>query len=179
MIIIGDNLKELILQHEITNSQAGYDVYSITLTLADQIIMVVPPDPTKEVRYADGGIPEKWLKRTTVGHDGFRLEPRHGVLGCSQEIVQMPAGYFGLVQTKGSLARLFVSIVCCDGQIEPGYKGKITFEICNLGHFPVRLCPRAPVAQMFILSTSTKNCELYHGRYQNAHGPTISLPPKQ
>jgi len=178
VIIIGDNLKELIVQHKITTGNTGYDVNSITLTLDEQII-TIRPDPGAEVCYESKEIPEKWLKRTQVGRDGFRLEARNAVLGCSCEVVQMPCGYCGFVQTKGSLARLFVSVVCCDSQIEPGYSGKITFELCNLGNFPVRLCPNQAVAQLFIVRTSTRNCKLYNGRYQNAKGPTVSLPFKR
>jgi hypothetical protein len=36
-----------------------------------------------------------------------------------------------------------------------------------LGNFPVRLCPNQAVAQLFIV------------RYQNAKGPTVSLPFKR
>ncbi|WP_428981187.1 dCTP deaminase domain-containing protein [Marinomonas rhodophyticola] len=40
----------------------------------------------------------------------------------------MPNNKFGLVQTKGSIARGFISVHMSDGQVDPGYKGKVTLE---------------------------------------------------
>lgn len=88
----------------------------------------------------------------------------------------MPAGYFGLLQTKGSLARLFVSLTCTDGQVEPGYKGKITFEVCNHSLFNINIKPKQKVGQLFIFKTSTKDVKLYNGKYQDAQGPTFQKP---
>lgn len=78
----------------------------------------------------------------------------------------------GFVQTKGSLARLFVTVQCCDAQIDPGFKGNITFEIVNLGPLRVKLRVDQEIAQLFIVKTTTKYVTLYQGRYQDADGPT-------
>jgi deoxycytidine triphosphate deaminase len=85
----------------------------------------------------------------------------------------MPPGYFGLIQTKGSLARLFIAVTCNDGQIDAGYEGRVTFEIVNLGHLRVRAPRLAPVAELYVFRTSTNNVSLYNGRYQGADKPTI------
>ena len=43
-----------------------------------------------------------------------------------------------------------------DGQIESGFPGKIIFEICNSGNFPVKLLPHIKVAQLFLFKPSSK-----------------------
>lgn len=108
----------------------------------------------------------------TVG-DGVRLAPGDRVLACSEQDYTMPTGYFGLVQTKGSLARLFVSATCNDGQIEPGYTGRITLELANTGACEVILPVGANVAQLFLFRCSM-DAAPYAGRYQGATGPTVA-----
>jgi deoxycytidine triphosphate deaminase len=85
----------------------------------------------------------------------------------------MPKGYMGLIQTKGSLARLFVMVQCSDAQVDPGYEGHLTFEICNLGDFVVNIKRGSKVAQLFLLKCSTRDIDGYNGRYQGATGPTV------
>ncbi|WP_041258106.1 dCTP deaminase [Fibrella aestuarina] len=177
MIIVGDNLKSLITQHNIVDDLAsGFDNTSIGLTLDSLIIKIIPNDESVILTYGTE-IPEEWIQEQVINiNDGVVLEPKQSVLACSYETVKIPIGYFGLLQTKGSLARLFVSLHCNDSQIEPGFKGKITFEICNLSNMRIRLLPRQKVGDLFIIKASTKHVNSYNGRYQNATKPTIQLP---
>lgn len=107
----------------------------------------------------------------------YILKSGHSILACSSENIFMPRGYIGFLQTKGSLARLFVTAHCCDGQIEPGFSGRVTFEICNMGHLDIRLLPNVPVAQLFIFKCSSDR-ETYNGQYNNSEFPTYSNPKK-
>ncbi len=101
--------------------------------------------------------------------------PKQNVLACSAHEYRMPAGYFGMIQTKGSLARLFVSATANDGQVEPGYRGRLTLELSNHATFPVSIRPGANIAQLFIFRCSSDADRLYAGRYQGAMGPTIPV----
>jgi deoxycytidine triphosphate deaminase len=174
MIIVGANLQALIEQHGIISEARSFDDTSLSLSL-DREIAYYEPDENAEIVYGNA-IPEKWVKRARIPDEGLLLPPKTCVLGCSRERVTMPIGYFGMLQTKGSLARLFTMIDCSDGQIDPGYSGKITFEIVNLSDFRVRIPPNARVAQLFIYRTSTTAVHPYQGRYQGATKPTIALP---
>lgn len=173
MVIIGDNLRALVRQQGIVANEACVDQFSITLHLDEQIVLFEPTgDRIQAVTYGES-IPEKWLQRQKMLATGYAIPPQACFLGCSSELVKIPDGYIGFVQTKGSLARLFVQIQCCDAQVEPGFSGRVTFEVCNHAAFPVRLKPGHPVAQMFLVKTSTKGASLYNGRYQGATGPTV------
>lgn len=173
MIIIGDNLQALMKQHDIVTTSSCFDTFSITLHLDPQIITIQPTasDP-HAVTYGES-IPQSWTKTVSMPATGHVVESKGAFLACSSEKVTIPDGYFGFIQTKGSLARLFVQVQCCDGQIEPGYSGKVTFEICNHAPFPVRLKPGQPVAQLFIFKASTKGVSPYDGSYQGAKAPTM------
>jgi dCTP deaminase len=174
MLIVGDNLKYLVEQHRIVNNDRSYDVNSLTLTL-DRCVITVEPDDNAVITYGHA-IPAEWIKEHSIKDEGFLIPAKSSILGCSHEIINMPVGYFGFLQTKGSLARLFVLVNLCDGQVEAGYSGKVTFEISNMSDFGICLRPNQPVAQLFIFKTSTRLVEPYHGRYQGATKPTIQLP---
>jgi dCTP deaminase len=175
MLIVGDNLKYLVEQYKIVNNDRSFDVNSLTLTLDRSIITIEPDEESMELTYGHE-IPPGWVKEHSIRDEGYVIPPKSSILGCSHEQVNMPVGYFGFLQTKGSLARLFVLVNLCDGQVEAGYVGKVTFEISNMSNFGIRLRPNLPVAQLFIFKTSTRSVEQYHGRYQGATKPTIQLP---
>jgi deoxycytidine triphosphate deaminase len=174
MLIVGENLKALIEQHNIISDKKSFDETSLSLTL-DREVIYYEPDGECEITYGNA-IPKDWIKKARIPDEGFILRPNTCVLGCSRETIRMPLGYFGLIQTKGTLARLFVSVTSCDGQVEAGFSGKVTLEIANVSNFSIRFLPNQKVAQLFILKTSTKAVKPYNGRYQGAQGPTISLP---
>lgn len=177
MLVVGENLKQLIEQFDIVDDDKCFDNTSISLKLHKSIIKLEQDDYEEDVIITYGDeIPERFIKRCEIPSEGVIIPPKSCILACSDEHVSIPEGYFGFLQTKGSLARLFVSLSCTDGQVDPGFKGNITFEICNLSNFSVRLKARQKVGQLFIFKTSTNHVKLYNGRYQNAKGPTIFLP---
>jgi dCTP deaminase len=173
VVIIGENLQALMRQYGVVDSDSCYDIFSLSLHLDPQIVIVEPKSENPDAVTYGESIPASWIKEQKMPANGYSIASKGCLLGCSSEKVTIPDGYFGMIQTKGSLARLFVQVQCCDGQIEPGYTGKVTFEICNHAPFPVRLKPGNPVAQLFIFKTSTKGVPPYQGRYQGAEKPTI------
>jgi dCTP deaminase len=93
-------------------------------------------------------------------------------LASTVEIVEMPLNLMGFIQTKGTIARGFVTVHLCDGQIDPGYKGQITLELVNLSNIQYRLKPGTAIAQLFLHRLSVPLTSGYEGRYQAATGPT-------
>jgi deoxycytidine triphosphate deaminase len=138
------------------------------------IIQVKAPEGT--VFHYGQDIPKAYLEEKVLREESLLIGPKCAVLGCSSEKITFPMGYFGLLQTKGSLARMFVSVNCCDGQIEGGFTGKITFEIVNHSNYTVAVQPLHPVAQLFVFKTSSRYANPYDGRYQGASCPTVQLP---
>jgi len=178
MLIVGKNLDALMHQHNIVDDLTRFDNTSIALRL-DRSILVPNQHEIKNLKEPvtyGHAIPEGLLTLERIDDDGYTLLPQAAILACTYEFVKMPMGYFGFIQTKGSLARLLVSITCTDGQVESGYQGRVTLEIVNHAPYSVCLPPLASIAQLFIFKTSTRLAGPYDGRYQHADGPTFQLP---
>jgi dCTP deaminase len=94
------------------------------------------------------------------------------VLGCTLEHIRMPLGLMGFIQTKGTIARGFVVVHLCDGQVDPGFEGCITLELVNLSNINYILRPGIPIAQLFVHRLSEEAKRGYSGRYQSSYGPT-------
>jgi deoxycytidine triphosphate deaminase len=177
MVIVGENLKALIEQHGLIDNPDAFDHASLTLRLNAKVELFKPPESANPLVYGDE-VPKEWIEKKTIEGSGIRLDPGMSFLGCSEEFVKIPLGYIGFIQTKGSLARLFVQVQCSDGQIDPGFQGRITFEVCNLGPLTVRLKEKVEVAQLFLIATSTREVRPYSGRYQGKDGPTHYIKPR-
>ena len=173
MIIVGENLRQLIIQHGIVDREESFDNSSITLRLGREVKQIIVPE--NEIVTYGTSIPDEWVQKRQITNTGLVVKPKECILACSKEEVSIPLGYLGLLQTKGSLARLFVAVHCCDGQIDPGYCSQVTFEICNFSDFSIKLFYRHEVAQLFIFKTSTKDVKRYDGRYKGSTAPTIQL----
>jgi deoxycytidine triphosphate deaminase len=169
MVISELNLKELMEQYDIA-PMTCFDQFSISLHLGTKVCNYHFPD-NYIVTYGER-ITDEQVSTIELA-DEYILHSGQAILACSSEKIKMPAGYIGFLQTKGSLARLFVTAHCCDGQIEPGFEGHVTLEICNMGPLDVRLLPNAPIAQMFIFKTSSDQ-QRYQGKYNNSDKPTYS-----
>lgn len=171
MITSKPDLQRLVESGAIVNPTTGIvdvDLVSIGLHLDNQFveysggdgILVTPPVALQTV-----------ARRVEPG-EHYLLPPGGQALACSQEIVNMPLDTMGFIQTKGTMARGFLMAHMCDGQIDPGYSGKITFELINFSRFTYRLVPGVPIAQLFMMTLSAPVDAGYGGRYQGAVGPT-------
>lgn len=170
MIVVGENLENLVKQKGVIDA-CSYDNFSLTLHLCKVIRRYCLPENTILDYNAD--IHDDWVEDIEL-RDEYILNPNDAILACSEEYVKMPLGYMGFLQTKGSLARLFVMAHCCDGQVEPGFEGRITFEICNVGRWPVKIHVGQPVSQLFIQEVSS-NKQGYCGKYNKSEKPTYYI----
>lgn len=175
MIVVGKNLSTLMTQHKMVDHEGCFDNTCIKLSLGNTYIQLVPSNDTKQLVYGEA-IPDQCIKKLPTPHDGLLLPSKSSILACSAEQIYMPVGYMGLLQTKGSLARLFVSLHFSDGQIDSGFKGHITFELFNGSDFDILIPKKAPVGNLYVFKTSTKVLEPYSGHYAGKDIPTIQQP---
>lgn len=172
MLVVGSNLDALIKQHGIASPES-FDGNSITLHMGD-IAFVPKVEKGERIKYPFSFV-DSYFEKVEINTE-FPIDPGGSVLICSREYIRIPMGYFGLIQTKGSLARLFCAAHLSDGQVEGGFEGVVTLEIANLGPFELSLQRGAPVAQLFIFMTSTDNADPYNGRYGSQSILTIFKP---
>ncbi len=174
MLIVGDNLLGLIHQENICPDDC-YDNTCISLSLGFDAVWLNSTSEIDTLEY-EREIPSKYIQKEKISDKGLLIPPHKSVLSSSMENIVIPVGYWGLVQTKGSLARLLVSLQLSDGQVDPGFNGKITFEISNNSDFNILIRKGQKIGNLYLFKASTNVNAPYNGRYQNATGPTIHIP---
>ncbi|RYZ85978.1 MAG: dCTP deaminase [Proteobacteria bacterium] len=143
------------------------DIASIGLHLGSRFLRYIHPQKPHELPCE---IPTEVVD---VDDDGtIAFPPGACILASTEEMVDMPLYLMGFIQSKGTIARGFVTVHLCDGQIDPGYKGHITLELVNLGPLDFRLRPGIAIAQLFFHRLTTPVEQGYSGRYQNSREPT-------
>ena len=109
----------------------------------------------------------------------FIIHPDEFVLGSTIENVEIPGDIVGRLEGKSSLGRLGIIIHATAGYVDPGWKGRLTLEISNVGKIPVTLYPQMRIAQLSFLRMTTPADNVYgskktNNRYLNQRGPTES-----
>jgi dCTP deaminase len=74
-----------------------------------------------------------------VEQDEYTLLPNHLVLAQTFEKVTLPPGLVGFVEGRSTWGRVGVTVHVTAPKIDPGFSGRITLEMVNLGPFPIRL----------------------------------------
>lgn len=176
MIIVEKNLEQLCAQYQICDKTL-VDDFSIKLQLGTHYFS--PKSKTGEVIVCNlnNTNPSELFgdKQKIVSH--LTLLPGAQVITCTKHKYKIPLDHFGLVQTKGTLARLFVMATCNDGQVEPGFEGYITLEIVNLSPWTIEIPLNTDIAQLYLYKCSSVAERGYNGRYAKLsnEGPTIPI----
>lgn len=96
--------------------------------------------------------PDTVQKYTTSHHvaegEAFVLHPGEFVLGSTREWVKIPDDLVARVEGRSSIGRLAVVVHATAGFIDPGFEGRITLELSNLGRVAVKLYPGMRISQI-------------------------------
>lgn len=143
-------------------------------------LLIVPSegkilDPTRGIGHED-------LPRTF--YEGHYLIPGQFVLGATLEWIEIPGALIGRLEGKSTLARLGLQIESA-GFVDPGWEGKLTLEIKNLGGNTIVLRPGMTICQIRFEETSSRPQRLYghpdlKSHYQRSQGPECGVvdPPQ-
>jgi dCTP deaminase len=134
-------------------------------------IPCIHPDSEREV--------DDYVSETVIEPGGeFILHPGDFVLGTTKERVEVPPDLVANVEGRSSLGRLAVVVHATAGFIDPGFKGKITLELSNLGTAPVALRPETRISQLVfteLVSPARRPYGKERGsKYQDQDGPQAS-----
>ena len=69
--------------------------------------------------------------------EAFIIHPNEFALATTYEYVKVPDDLVARVEGRSSMGRLGVTMHVTAGFIDPGFEGKITLEISNIGAMPV------------------------------------------
>lgn len=151
---------------------------SIDLRLADEFVVynlshmtcIDPRDPETVQKYT----------RTVKVEEGeaFVLHPGEFVLGSTFEWVEIPADLVARVEGRSSIGRIAVVVHATAGFIDPGFHGRITLELSNLGRVAVKLYPGMRISQL-VFHTMSSPSERPYGpargsKYFGQSGPESS-----
>jgi len=83
------------------------------------------------------------LMRTIRVDNGqpFILQPREFALAITEETLELDDDVLGRLEGRSSLGRIGIIVHGTAGLFDPGWRGKATLELSNLGIMPVALYP--------------------------------------
>ncbi|MEE0719742.1 MAG: dCTP deaminase [Methanobrevibacter smithii] len=105
----------------------------------------------------------EYMESSTVPEGkAFIIHPNEFALATTQEYVKVPDDLVARVEGRSSMGRLGVTMHVTAGYVDPGFEGRITLEISNIGAMPVALYPGQRVCQL-VFETMTTPAELPYG----------------
>lgn len=94
--------------------------------------------------------------------ESFIIHPGEFALATTYEYIGLPDNLVARVEGRSSIGRLGITMHVTAGYIDPGFHGKITLEISNIGKMPVALYPKQRVCQI-VFETMTSPAEKPYG----------------
>ncbi len=121
---------------------------SVDLRLASEFVVYHLPDqPCIDPREKD--TVEKYTNKVNIEEGKpFILHPGEFALGSTIERVRVPPDLVARVEGRSSIGRLAVVVHATAGFIDPGFDGRITLELSNLGRVAVMLYPGMRISQV-------------------------------
>ena len=105
----------------------------------------------------------EYMESSTVPEgEAFIIHPNEFALATTQEYVKVPDDLVARAEGRSSMGRLGVTMHVTAGYVDPGFEGRITLEISNIGAMPVALYPGQRVCQL-VFETMTTPAELPYG----------------
>lgn len=159
---IKEYLKEGKIGFEPLKDEKQIQPSSIDMRLGDEfkvfkVIRKPYIDPNDEEEIAS------YMESMTVPKgEAFIIHPNEFALATTLEYVKVPDDLVARVEGRSSMGRLGVTMHVTAGFIDPGFEGKITLEISNIGAMPVALYPGQRVCQI-VFETMTTPAELPYG----------------
>ncbi|HUC39160.1 MAG TPA: dCTP deaminase [Candidatus Acidoferrum sp.] len=105
----------------------------------------------------------------------YIIHPGEFVLGVTLESVELPTNIVGRLDGRSSLGRVGIIVHSTAGRVDPGWKGKLTLEISNIGKLPIALIPGMRFCYLMFEEISSTVEKPYKGKYGGKEGsPTVS-----
>ena len=92
----------------------------------------------------------------------FILQPREFALAITEEILELDDDVLGRLEGRSSLGRIGIIVHGTAGLFDPGWIGKATLELSNLGRMPVALYPGMRICSFTFeqLSLASRPCPI-------------------
>ncbi len=113
-------------------------------------------------------------------HEPFIIQPGEFVLASTYESMELADDLLARLEGRSSLARFGLTVHVTAGVFEPGWRGKATLELANLGLKPIALYPVRTRICAFTFEKLSSSAERPYGRkafgskYIDQEGPESS-----
>ncbi len=109
----------------------------------------------------------------------FVLQPHEFVLAITEETLELDDDVLGRLEGRSSLGRIGIIVHGTAGLFDPGWRGKATLELSNLGRMPVALYPGMRICSFTFEQVSTPVSVPYYKKPGNKYsGQTKPLASK-
>jgi len=104
------------------------------------------------------------------------LHPGEFILGVTKEYIELPDKLAARIDGRSSLGRMGIIVHSTAGHVDPGFSGKLTLEITNVGKLPVILYPGMKFCSLIFEKMSSPVEKSYKevGKYAGDTGPGAS-----
>lgn len=99
----------------------------------------------------------------------FILQPREFVLAITEEHLELADDVLGRLEGRSSLGRIGIIVHGTAGLFDPGWSGKATLELSNLGRMPVALYPGMRICSFTFEQLSTPSSVPYRSKAGNKY----------
>ena len=111
--------------------------------------------------------------------DAFILQPREFALAITEETLELDDDVLGRLEGRSSLGRIGIIVHGTAGLFDPGWRGKATLELSNLGRMPVALYPGMRICSFTFEQLSSPVSVPYYKQAGNKYaGQTSPLASK-
>ncbi len=99
----------------------------------------------------------------------FILQPREFVLAITEETLDLDDDVLGRLEGRSSLGRIGIIVHGTAGLFDPGWSGKATLELSNLGRMPVALYPGMRICSFTFEQLSSPSSVPYRNKVGNKY----------
>src|SRR6202790_1473158 len=113
---------------------------------------------------------EDLMKPVIVPHgESFILQPREFVLAITEEQLELDDDVLGRLEGRSSLGRIGIIVHGTAGLFDPGWSGKATLDLGNLGRRPVALYPGMRICSFTFEQLSSPSSMPYRNKVGNKY----------
>jgi dCTP deaminase len=99
----------------------------------------------------------------------FILQPREFALAITEETLELDDDILGRLEGRSSLGRIGIIVHGTAGLFDPGWRGKATLELSNLGIMPVALYPGMRICSFTFEQLSSPVSVPYYKKASNKY----------
>jgi dCTP deaminase len=115
------------------------------------------------------GIQDIMRSVTVPAGEPFILQPHEFVLAITEETLELDDDVLGRLEGRSSLGRIGIIVHGTAGLFDPGWRGKATLELSNLGRMPVALYPGMRICSFTFEQVSTPVSVPYYKKPGNKY----------